>query len=150
MSWYTIFYLFSLADKISGVFKVLTIVLGICLFITLAFLMGAESYDSDDWKKWRKFFFTFFISFFISITFWTFIPDRKDMLMIIAGGAVGEFIVNDPNAKQLPADITKFLRKEILEATITEINGKSEEERKLDSLKSLSKEQLIELLKDKK
>ena len=72
--------------------------------------------------------------------------------MVVAGGAVGEFIVSDTNAQALPGDITMFLRKEILNATIEEGNAalleamKSETKKKLTDL---SKNELIQMIKEK-
>jgi di/tricarboxylate transporter len=83
---------------------------------------------------------------------WAFIPNRQDLLLIIAGGAVGNFVTTDENAKEIPADITKFLRKEILEATVNSDDYIKETlgiKATKDTLISKSKEELIELLKKK-
>ena len=44
---------------------------------------------------------------------------QKDMVLIVAGGVVGEFITHDENAKKLPSEVFQYLRKEIIEATVT-------------------------------
>lgn len=36
-------------------------------------------------------------------------PTKKDCFIIIAGGAVGNFLQSDSTAKQLPHDVTNFL-----------------------------------------
>lgn len=153
MSWYTIFYLFSLADKISQTMFVISIIAsiigGIAFFVYLIGLI-----DSNDYKIARKFFWIMFPVMFISWTIWAAVPDRKDMLIIIAGGAVGEFVTNDENAKALPSDITAFLRKEILEATLEEGNSALRDaitgQTELDKLKAKSKEELIQIIQDQK
>jgi hypothetical protein len=151
MNWYTIFYLFSLSDKFSQIFGILSVVTGICLGITLIAVIATDQFDDEDWATWRKFFFTFFISFFISISIWTIIPNKKDMLLIIAGGAVGNFVTSDENAKAIPSDITRFLRKEILEATSSLQDGEQIKEAlgletEKDKLMKMSKEELVKLL----
>jgi hypothetical protein len=157
MNWYFVFYLFSLADKISSVSGALAIITAFCLALTLFIgLIGTNPHDgfkTEGWKIWRKFLFTFIItgSFFSSVYMFT--PDREDMLLIIAGGSVGEFVASDENVKQIPSDITRFLRKEILEATadmndpeaIKEALGLEAE---IDTLKDMSKEELIKLIKN--
>lgn len=160
MSWYTVFYFFSLADKISHVTGIFASISGVILgftIITWIFNRDADNLKHDfttiSAKIWRTFFWTSSIAFFINIFLWTFIPDRKDMLVIIAGGSVGEFISGDKNAQAIPHDITRFLRKEILEATMEEGNEALKEaigiESEVDKLQKLSKEELINLLKDK-
>lgn len=149
MNWYEIFYLFGVADKVSTIFGILSWLCGIGLGITLFFLIGSEKMKEDDWKLWRKFFFTFMITTFISITFWTFIPDKKQMTLIIAGGAVGEFVVNDENAKKLPADVMAYLRAEVNKAT-AELDIKDLGLQELDTLKEKSKEELMQIIKDQK
>lgn len=153
MNWYIVFYLFSLADKIATVFGTLTIFFGICFAITLFVAMAnGDTGDNEFWKEWRKFFFTFTITFFISISLWSFVPDRDDMLLIVAGGSVGEFITNDENAKELPHDVFVFLRKEILDATAEGSEAIKETlkiENTSDRLKKLSKEELIKMLEEK-
>lgn len=152
MNWYTVFYLFSLSDKISTIFGTLAVFTGLCLAIVLISpLFSDGGWGKEEWKTWRRFFFPFFITFSFFISTWTLVPTKKDMLMIIAGGSVGNFIMSDDNAKAIPSDITRFLRKEILEATanfndteqIKEALGIETEKEKL---MKLSKEELVKLL----
>ena len=157
MSWYTIFYFFSMADKINLIFSILAGVSGAALGITLIVgLVHTDSYSfkENDWKIWRRCVTIFGIIGFISLSCWTFTPSKKDLLLIVAGGSVGQFVSNDKNAKEIPTDIAMFLRKEILEATaelkepevMKEILGV---ETLADQLKKKSKEELIKLLQEK-
>ena len=36
------------------------------------------------------------------------------MILIVAGGSVGQFIANDENAQKLPSEVFQYLRKEVL------------------------------------
>lgn len=155
MNWYIVFYLFSLADKISSISGTLATIASICLIITLFVgVHGKENYwDSVQWKIWRKYLFTFIItsSFFSSVYMFT--PNRQDMLLIIAGGSVGEFVTSDENAKEIPSDVARFLRKEILEATADMNDPEAVKEAlgleaEVDTLKDMSKEELIKLIKN--
>lgn len=151
MDWYKIFYLFSLADKISTTTLTLAIICTLIAFISFMIYWASrmEDYKHEDLGISWGFLKMSWIPMLVFWLLWTFIPDRQDMTLIVAGGAVGQFIVNDENARALPADITRFLRKEILEAT-ADISDELKEDlgikTKKDSLLEMSKEELIKML----
>jgi len=168
MNWYGLFYLFSIVDKLTNGIIALAVICSIfyALFTILYFYhrTTANEYkgnkdsnrrtNAENWLKnikWpRRIVLTLMVIGYLLVIF---VPSRKDMIIIIAGGAVGEFVMNDKNAKQLPADITRFLRGEILKATADltdEAKASIGIKSKADSLKELSKEQLIKMLTDKK
>lgn len=153
MNWYLIFYLFSLADKIATVFGTITVLSGIWLVVNgFIGLLSTENWEDNDWSNFRKSLWGSIITFLFSVTLWTFIPTKKDMLLIIGGGAVGQFIINDENAKEIPSDLMMLLRKEILEAT-SEIGDESVKsalgiENKKETLMKKSKEELIKMLEE--
>ena len=64
-----------------------------------------------DWaKKYSS--ISFYICLGLAIVMWicyVLVPTKKDCLLIIAGGAVGNFITSDSSSKALPADITEYL-----------------------------------------
>lgn len=150
MSWYKVFYLFSLADKISGVSFYVSFVTGIVLSICL--LIWVLPLDGEDKTKWTiipGLIKRLWLPFLFFLTCWTFIPNRKDMTLIVAGGSVGQYIMSDENAQAIPQDMTRFLRKEILEAT-ADFSGEVKEQLNIktrrDSLMELGKDELIKLL----
>ena len=151
MNWYTIFYLFGLSDKIAIVTGTIAIIFsiigGIATFIYIG--MRWDNYADIDTSLSGKCMKVFVPWAVLSVFIWTFVPDKKDMLLIIAGGSVGEFVVSDDNAKEIPADITRFLRTEILTAT-SELNLKKELgiETVEDKLQKKTKQELINMLSD--
>jgi hypothetical protein len=151
MNWYTVFYLFSLSDKISDTMFTLSVLASIISGISLC-IWCIGQVDGDEFNKARRWFLTTFPIAFIAWSLWAFIPDRNDMLLIVAGGSVGEFITNDENAKELPTDITRFLRKEILEATMEDGNVVVREalgvKSTKDKLMELSKDELVKMLEE--
>ncbi len=168
MNWYSLFYLFSILEKIQHLFIWGAIIgtVGYIVFSVVHFIQKYAMIDNQhapegpsfkEAEKWVKTVkaprVTFFVVGLLSFLLIVFIPNRKDVILIIAGGAVGEFVMNDANAKKLPADITRFLRGEILKAT-AELTDEAKAsvgiKTKLDTLKSLSKEQLIELVNTQK
>jgi hypothetical protein len=166
MNWYTMFYLFSILEKLQFAFAWgAGLMTAGFVVLTIAHLINKETVNSDNYGsstaakwiatlKWPR-----ISCLVLCIMFWlllVFIPNRKDMILIIAGGAVGEFVTNDENAKELPADITRFLRGEILKATAelsdeakASIGIKSEVENVAEKIKDMSRQDLEKLLLEK-
>lgn len=161
MSWYTLFYLFTVLDKLANAFMtgavICTIgfvILSIVYFVNKDRLTGHNRSDGEHWLKVIK--WPHRTSIILGIIFWLLIiltPTRKDMIIIIAGGAVGEFVTSDSSAQKLPADITRFLRGEILKAT-AELSDEAKQsigiETEADRIKKLSKEELEKLVLESK
>jgi hypothetical protein len=145
MNWYLLFYLYSIAEDINTTFGVITgVSLGCSAMLCMGFVFDAYEYNVSltgaAAKKIIKWLATTAIVCGLLVMF---IPSKKDLLLIVAGGAVGEFITTNPDARQLPADVTKFLRAEILSAT-AELSPAYQAER--DKLANASKEDLVEML----
>lgn len=166
MNWYSIFYWISVADKVSeilGIASVLTLVTGIICCIgwflsTNAVSENAHGGDEtnqslgyNEWmvwlRAWRLAAIVSLFICFISSIMWAGLPSKKDALIIVAGGAVGTFITTDSTAKHLPAEAMTLLRAKI-RSEIVELNNPIEV--LTDTLQEKSKEELIELLKNKK
>ena len=157
MNWYTLFYLFSILDKLSSAFMIgavlstiTFVVLTIIWFVNKDRLTNHNKEEGEHWLKVIR--WPLRTSILLGILFWLFVifvPTRKDMLIIIAGGAVGEFVTSDSSAQKLPADITRFLRGEILKAT-AELSNEAKQsigiETEADRIKKLSKEELEKLV----
>jgi hypothetical protein len=153
MNFYKLFYLFTVADGLRIFFTVMVIIFTlISVIATVAYFVNADKdqRNADDnqamARKWMWWCYPF------AIVFWSLFiltPSKKDLVLIIAGGAVGEFVMNDENAQKLPADITRFLRTEILTATKELTDDVKESigvESEADKLKKMSKEQLEQML----
>lgn len=156
MNWYRVFYWMSIADNVKAVFLALSIVIGIYFIIATAAALGMFDAKFTEWEKGTKrVYFIFTITFLFSITLWTFTPSKKDMMLIIAGGAVGNFITSDSSSRALPADLTKYLHlklnaelEDLGSATKKELGLQTKKEELIDKVKDFSKEQLIEYLKN--
>lgn len=162
MSWYTLFYLFTILDKLSiafawgaGLCTAGFIIMSIVYFVNKDRL--GSSYKNEEGKHWLGVIkWPLRTAITLGIIFWLLIiltPTRKDMIIIIAGGAVGEFVTSDSSAQKLPADITRFLRGEILKAT-AELSDEAKQsigiETEADKIKKLSKEELEKLVLESK
>lgn len=169
MNWYQIFYLFSIVDNLGTffgwmvtIFTLISLVSWIVFIIYKSTANGVftdekKEEDAEDkqnlsiqrrWVWYSTFFFIIFWLLYIAT------PTKKDMLLIIAGGSVGEFVANDSSAQKLPADITRFLHAEIVKATaeIGEDKDDAKEEKKsviapeVERIKKMSKEELERIL----
>lgn len=159
MNWYTLFYLFTVLDKLANAFMTGAIICTIgFVILSIVYFINKDRLTSHTNKqvegqhwlnviKWPH-----RTSIILGIFFWLLIvltPTRKDMIIIIAGGAVGEFVTKDSSAQKLPADITRFLRGEILKAT-AELSDEAKQsigiETEADRIKKLSKEELEKLV----
>jgi hypothetical protein len=164
MNWYEIFYWVTVADGVKGFFDAISNVflfLSIISFITYWIVFfsyrsertGEEPSDPKERKEYRFWVRvcrnTFIWCFTLMTITWAgyvFCPSKKDAIVIIAGGAVGNFITSDSSAKQIPAELTLLIR-ERMRSEIKEI--KSDDIFSVDTLAGKSKEELIELLKKK-
>lgn len=162
MNWYNIFYWVTVADGVKDFFDVSSNVFSwFAVIFLVATLVSVGAYGSNKaegnireqedkgWKYWMSFMrrMTVWTTVFALIT-WTgyvFCPSKRDAVIIIAGGAVGNFITSDSSARQIPAELTLLVREKMrseIEDLKTDVVG--------DTLASKSKEELIELLKHKK
>lgn len=163
-NWYSIFYWLTIADNVkhtldifSNWFMVFTIFFTIAYII--AFIVSQDNSitkDKDDQVScfmWRKSFGRLSCWSFIIMTIlwisWAVVPSKKDALIIIAGGAVGNFVTRDSSAKNIPSEVMLLLRTKIKEE-INETTIKKAIDADTDTLSKLSREELIKLLKEKK
>lgn len=182
MDFYEIFYALTVSDGVKKCFDVFSNIFSwftvLSFLIIIATMIGKattvssnnlknenEDKTDSDWRAWetaRKVamtgFFTFLPLCIITWIGYVATPTKKDCLLIIAGGAVGNFIVSDSSSKQLPSDVTQFLHlslkneiKDLGEAAKKEISvqlgTQTPKDKLIDKVKELSKEQLIEYLK---
>lgn len=170
MNWYKLFYLMTMADRLQDFFHtvavcalILTVISIICM---IASFIGHSSWIADGsgynerekpaaiegWLMFKKYSTkSAFVVTSICIIFWFLYiatPSKKDALLIVAGGAVGTFITSDSSTQRLPADITNFLRAKIIaETKELDLEGILPQR---DTLKAMTKEQLIELIRKEK
>ena len=166
MNWYKIFYWLTAADAVKGFFGVVSdifvwftiigfIIYGLCSIHGLTDSCDDKPENKIWVKRLGKFFYVSLIILLITWAGYVFTPSKKDCIMIVAGGAVGNFIQSDSSAKSLPSDITKYLHlslnKEIDDLgkeTRQELGIKTPEEKSMEILSSYTKEQLIAFITD--
>jgi hypothetical protein len=185
MDYYSIFYWLTVADGVKSFFDVASnlftwaaslalIGMVISLGIRVA-TVGANGLKSEEEEKenpeWRaaNAFFTiikkfFYTALFLSLITWMgymLTPTKKDCLLIVAGGAVGNFITTDSSAKQLPADVTNFLhmslqeqmkeiksdvKEQVVSDAKKQLGMQTPKEELMDKVKKMTKEEIINYL----
>lgn len=162
MNWYSIFYWITVADGIKDFFDAFSDLFSwgavIAIIVTIFVIVYSNDKnqnftESDEQSNkywitfWRRTAIWFSLLAFITWGGYVFTPTKKDALLIVAGGAVGQFITTDSSAKQIPAEAMTLLRTKI-RSEIMELNNPIASV--TDTLQEKSKEELIELLKNKK
>lgn len=160
MNWYSVFYWISVADNVSMFLQVIAVIFMIFfIFSAIGFFVSANakaenSYNQEreDYKQWsvwhtawkRVFQWSLIISLTMG-TLWVFIPSKKNCLLIVTGGTVGNFIASDSSAKAIPAEAMNLLREKIRQE-VEEIKNPLSSQ----NLQDMTKDELIKLLKEKK
>jgi amino acid transporter len=178
MNYFSIFYWLTVSDGVkkcfdvfSTIFSVITVISFVAVVVAMIFKAYTVSdqklkdealeNQNPDFRAWEVFrrlstriFYTVLVLCIISWMGYVLTPTKKDCLLIIAGGAVGNFITTDSSAKQLPSDVTKFLHMSLqeqmkdLSSDVKKELGvqQSPKEKLLDKVKSMGKDELIKYL----
>jgi hypothetical protein len=153
-NWYQVFYWMSIADNVKLIFGTLSIILGVYFVGAVVAALGAFEDSFSNWESGPKRVFYIFTSMlFLSLTLWTFTPSKKNMMLIVAGGSIGNFVSNDSSSRAIPAELTKYVRN-YLKKESEDLNYETKEdlgietpkENLLNKVKDLTKEQMIEYL----
>lgn len=159
-----LFYWVSVADNATTFFGWMVVIFTfISLIATVIFIIGmADESFSDNkndegisermrfvsWmRKWL------FWSYPIMILFWMLYiltPDKKQSLLIIAGGGVLNYLTTDSIAKQIPHELTDYVVSELksmAKDAQVDLGIKSEKQKVLEQVKDLTPEQLLEKMK---
>ena len=155
-NWYKIFYWMTVADGV----KEGSLVIGIITAIILGVYCvgyGIANSDGDTWVPglWMKrTMYTLLIMCSIAWLARLFVPSKKDMLLIVVGGAVGNFITTDSSSRAIPADLTKYLHKALQKETEdlsdearAELGMETPKQKLIRKAKTMGKDELIEWLK---
>jgi hypothetical protein len=167
MNWYSIFYWISVADGVKSIFYggaiLFTVFASVCFAGMLITKLTKAVYEAtkqesyeyntamatvkscDTLSKWWNRTVTPFI--FLAIILWmgyAFAPSKRDSLIIVTGGAVGNFITSDSSVKAIPSEAMTLLRDKIRQE-IKEMNTPVTQKK----IEDMTKEELIELLKKK-
>jgi hypothetical protein len=160
--WYFIFYLIAMAENLSVAFLTLWIIAGIIAVVAFLFwTFRPDEGDPDDknvstseeegrmiGQRSRKLMRIFVPMFAIFLTLYLFIPNRNSLILIVAGGTVGQFLEEDENAREIPSEIFNLLKMEI-QQEIQEIKTETVKDELEEMTTEELKEELLRLKKEK-
>lgn len=161
-NWYHIFYWLSVADNVKNFFDVFSniftwfaVILTIIMIIMTGIKIneGLDTDEKNDFNRWFGYFRSLLITcvIFTAITWAGFVmvPSKRDCYVIVAGGAVGNFIQSDSSAQKIPTEALQLLRDKMRQES-KELSLKSITDAVSDTLTGKTKEELIEIVKNQK
>ena len=153
MNYTELFYWLSVADNAKTMFAVFMILFtAIAVISTLWFFFDRDSEDltcapnsgAERAKKWMWWCYPFMILFW---SLYVFTPNKRDALLIVAGGQTMDFLTTDTTAKQIPHDVLNFVSVELknmaAEAKV-DLGIVNQKDRILDEAKQMTTEQLLQ------
>jgi hypothetical protein len=153
MNYTKLFYWLTVADNAktffgwgAGLFTLIFIIVTIARIVYALEGAGDEEFYNKC-NKWTWYSTPFMLLF---LTLWIFTPNKRDALLIVAGGSTMNFLTQDSTVKQLPHELSSYLVTEIknmAEETKLELSINDNKQKILDEAKQLTAEQLIERLK---
>ena len=147
MNYTKLFYWLTVADNAKTFFGwVILIFTLIALISTIAYFICISGTDDDDQRMARKWMWW---SYPFMILFWSlyiFTPNKKDALLIVAGGQTLNFLTTDSASKQIPKELSNFVVTELKNMASdakVELNIQNQKEKILEEAKTMSSAELI-------
>jgi hypothetical protein len=150
MNWYKLFYWLTVADNAKTMFITFTVIFTLISGVATIAYFANMDIDVDEQKMSRKWMWW---SYPFMILFWSlyiFTPNKKDALLIVAGGGTMEFLTTDSTAKQIPHELSSFVvtqLKSMGEEAKVELGIQSQKDKILDEAKSMTTQQLLDKMK---
>jgi hypothetical protein len=156
MNYTKLFYWLTVADNAKTMFVVfMTVFTIIAIISTLWFLCDRSGEDlscednkgAERAKKWMWWSYPFMIVFW---SLYVFTPNKKDALLIVAGGQTMQFLTTDSTAKQIPHDVLNFVSAELrsmAKDAEVDLGISNQKDRLLEEAKKMTTDQLLEKMK---
>lgn len=145
MNYTKLFYWLTVADNAKTFFVtgvgIFTFIAGIS---TIAYFINTDGDDNQTMaRKWMWWSYPFMILFW---SLYIFTPDKKDALLIVAGGQTLNFLTTDSASKQIPKELSNFVVTELKNMASdakVELNIQNQKEKILEEAKTMSSAELI-------
>ncbi len=147
MNWYKLFYWLTVADNAKVMFIVFMSIFTIISLVSTICFLSCTGDDRDSGRKWMFWSYPFMILFW---SLYVFTPDRKDALLIVAGGGTMEFLTTDSTAKQIPHELSNFVVTELRnmgEEAKVELQVMTQKDKILQEAKNMTSDQLLQRMK---
>jgi len=172
INYYKIFYWITVADTVKDFLFTMSIIFGVITVLSFIGNLWSSTEMSSEitsnetqsrtykqwevWQKhWRRIFNWSILPAIIFIGAFIFTPSKKDCLLIVTGGAIGNFVTSDSSSKAIPAEMTKYLHLALKEKisdlsseTKAELGLQTPKEKFIDKAAKMTKDELIEYLKN--
>ena len=151
MNYTELFYWLTVADNARVMFKTGMIIFTVVAVISTVVNIFTRGEGEDDaaniarkWMWWSYPFMFLFWSLFI------FTPNKRDALLIVAGGETMNFLTTDSTAKQIPRELSNFVVTELKnmasEAKV-DLNLNDQKQKVLDEAENMTAKELMEKIK---
>lgn len=159
MNYKSVFYWLTVADNAKVLFLTLGIIFGIIVGVsTFAYLFSSYSEssggqtedDKDNQKMARKWMWWSYPFAILFIGLWVFTPNKKDALLIVAGGETLNFLTTDSTAKTIPHELSNFVvteLKNMAQDAKVNLNIQSQKEKILEEAKNMTAQEVIDKMK---
>jgi hypothetical protein len=149
MNWYKLFYWLTVADNAKSMFITFTVIFTLISGVaTIAYFANMDDVDEQKMsRKWMWWSYPFMVLFW---SLYIFTPNKKDALLIVAGGGTMEFLTTDSTVKQIPHELSSFVvtqLKSMGEEAKVELGIQSQKDKILDEAKSMTTQQLLDKMK---
>jgi hypothetical protein len=156
MDYTKLFYWLTVADNAKTMFIVfMTIFTIISAISTIWFIVDRDSEDlscsnnkgAERAKKWMWWSYPFMILFW---SLYVFTPNKKDALLIVAGGQTMQFLTTDSTAKQIPHDVLNFVSVELrsmAKDAEVDLGVSNQKDRMVEEAKKMTTDQLLDKMK---
>ena len=114
MNYVKLFYWLTVADNCKSFFVFFIVIFAIMAIVSLIVLIAAAIDDNVDLAKLSRKWLWYsipFLMFFWALNIFT--PDKKDSLLIVAGGQTLNFLTTDSTSKQIPHELSAFVVSEL-------------------------------------
>ena len=146
MNYTKLFYWLTVADNAKTFFGWFVLIFTfIALISSVAYFICIDGDDDDQRmaRKWMWWSYPFMILFW---SLYIFTPDKKDALLIVAGGQTLNFLTTDSASKQIPKELSNFVVTELKNMASdakVELNIQNQKDKILEEAKSMSSAELI-------
>lgn len=154
MDYKSLFYWLTVADNAKtffGWFAIFfTLIFIISMIVKIADKMSENPMSEQDSiynSRWIWYSTPLMILF---LSLWVFTPNKRDALLIVAGGETMNFLTTDESAKEIPHELTSFVvteLKNMAKDAEVDLNIKNEKQKILDEVKNMSATEVIERVK---
>jgi len=151
MNYTKLFYWLTVADNAKIFFIVFMSIFSLISFIsTICYFTLGDEGDKEaqtmarKWMWWSYPFMMFFWSLFI------FTPNKKDALLIVAGGQTLNYLTTDSISKQIPRELSSFVvtqLKSMAKDAAVDLNISDQKDKMLEKAKTMTAEQLMSEMK---